>query len=250
MIGRRKTSAQRCLELTGANARGWLAALHDPGPGQRRSETAASIPAPMRQLYGRADRMNSADRLGVDLHIPGTPKRPTKNELVTLQYRRDTALGFTLSPNDGRTCVANSRSPSREGGCDIPCVGWTLVQIAGERVRWGTAELVQSQIQLAPPGAVALTWRTNGIKPNVASQEPVSPQKFQAARVLLCQKVGLELRTLAPASPEQFDAAVEQLRQPPAELDHGANDVDLLVKPRRLLSAVLPQSPQVLSNQG
>ena len=248
MIARRKTSAQRCLEMTGANARGWLAALHDPGPGvgQRRPETAASIPPPMRQLCGRSDRlMDSADRLGVS----STPNRPTKNELVTLQYRRGTALGFKLSPNDGRTCVENTCSPSREGRCDIPCVGWTLVQVAGERVRWGTAELVQSQIELAPPGAVALTWRTNGIKPTVAPQEPVSPQQFQATRLLLRQTLRLELRTLNPASPEQFDAAVEQLRQPPAELHHGANDVELSVKTRGPLSAVLPRSPRALSNQ-
>ena len=231
MLGRGRTfgSAQRCLQLT-QGARDLL----EVHISSNSTERPVAQPATAHCVKSWA--------------VAPTASGPAvvNDELATLDFHRGGEFALSLSPADGVTCVAihvadGSDGKNRLAYAPQPCVGWTLVKIAGERPRWSTPALVLAQIQLAPAGPVALTWRTNGIKqPKLETAKAViSPLKFQAARIALAQALSSELGAATlPPSPEQFDEAVGKLRRQANE--HAG---DLPTKPHSSFSAVLSRSP-------
>ena len=223
MIGR-MSSAQRILQLT-HGARDMLDThISSTRTDLRPAETLA--PAPCRGSLAGAP-------------TAGAPTLSNRGELIALDFHRGGDFSLSLSSSDGVTCVGIHSADGSEGGNRLasasqPCVGWTLVLIAGETPRWSTPALVLAQIQLAPAGPVPLTWRTNGIEQPKVEKTPLSPLDFHAARVALSRTLGSELRLATPPSPQQFDDAVEKLRRPPNE--HACNS------PTKSLSAVLARS--------
>ena len=241
------SSTQRCLEL--AQGSRVLLDSHVPSGGTY----LRAVPAAARSTAALA---------------AAAAAQPPDELLVTVPFQRG-ALGFELSADDGITCVAilPSAQNSNLGATAQLCVGWTLVAIAGQKLRWSSPDLVLAQIDLAPRGPVALSWRTNGIE-HASINAPVKPTAVErlslepltglrAARQALAQTLARSpnhhspsphdaaaaaaAAAAAPPSPEQFDAAVGQLRQSQGEL--AVWRTGGVPEQPRSLSAFLPRSP-------
>ena len=241
------SSTQRCLEL--AQGSRVLLDSHVPSGGTY----LRAVPAAARSTAALA----------------AAAAQPPDELLVTVTVFQRGALGFELSADDGITCVAilPSAQNSNLGATAQLCVGWTLVAIAGQKLRWSSPDLVLAQIDLAPRGPVALSWRTNGIE-HASINAPVKPTAVErlslepltglrAARQALAQTLARSpnhhspsphdaaaaaaAAAAAPPSPEQFDAAVGQLRQSQGEL--AVWRTGGVPEQPRSLSAFLPRSP-------
>ena len=125
-------------------------------------------------------------------------------------------LGFALSPDNRRTCSTVFPCGPRNGNVKATgqlSLGWTLVLVAGKRVR-PERDLVMAQIRFAPR-PVALTWRTNGIAPpdappTAAPDAPPTPCKD--APVTPPTTPCKELQRRRPSLPD-FNAARRTLRK-------------------------------------
>ena len=143
-----------------------------------------------------------------------SPGAGGSGELVTVTFEHG-PLGFALGGPDRRTCTAiyspgHSRHGNEQATSQLRS-GWTLVRVAGRRVR-PERDLIMAQVKFAPR-PVTLTWRTNGIKP----PPPPSPSPPPTPAAVLPeewtpQKASGRSERRRPSLPE-FDEARRSLRK-------------------------------------